>query len=224
MRQLIFIIRSLVAREPKLKLLYLPYIIWDLKKFKSLGLNPQERLVNNNTELVIDGFQGSANSFASFVFRKSQTKYVKIAHHMHSPSQIIQAIRKNIPVLLVIREPKDAIISLTSRWSYISVDRGLKSYISFYSKLEPYAANYIVSTFDQTTKNFDRVVEKINAKFATKFDVVDMVQANKWKPPQGERKKRKKEKNREFDRELNNSLLEKATAIYEKFKMLAEQN
>ncbi|WP_026102596.1 hypothetical protein [Pleurocapsa sp. PCC 7319] len=224
LRQFNFVFRSLVAREPQLKLFYLPYILWDCKKFKSFKQNPSERMISSDTELVIDGFQGSANSFAAFVFQKSQTKYVRIAHHLHSPAQIIEAARKNIPILLVIREPEKAVLSLTSRWPYISIQQGLESYISFYSKLEPYAANCIVSTFEQTTGYFDRVVQRINIRFGTKFDVVDMAQANQWKPPQGERKKLKKQKKQDFKLESNNYLLEKANELYIKFKILAKQD
>lgn len=222
-KQHIFNFRSLVAREPMLKFLYLPYIIWDRKKFQSLGQNPQERIIENDTELVIDGFQGSANSFAAYVFQKSQTKYVRIAHHLHSPAQIIEATHKNIPILLVIREPEKAILSLTSRWSYISVSQGLKGYISFYSKLEPYISHCVVSTFEQTTKNYDRTIAKVNHKFGTQFDIVDMEQANQWKPPQGERKKSKQNKQQEFENALNIELLTKARAKYRIFEQAARQ-
>ena len=222
-KQHVFNFRSLVAREPMLKFLYLPYIIWDRRKFKSLGQNPQERIVENDTELVIDGFQGSANSFAANVFQKSQSRYVRIAHHLHSPAQIIEAARKNIPILLVIREPEKAILSLTSRWSYISVSQGLKGYISFYSKLEPYLTRCVVSTFEQTTKDYDRVIEKVNQKFGTKFDVVDMKQADLLKPPQGERKKKKQNKQAEFERKENVKLLEQARAKYQIFEQVALQ-
>lgn len=224
LRKYIFSWRSLVAREPMLKLFYLPYVIWDRKKFKSLGQNPQERVIEHDTELVIDGFQGSANSFAAYVFQKSQTKYVRIAHHLHSPAQIIEAARRNIPVLLVIREPEKAILSLTSRWSYISVTQGLKGYISFYSKLEPYISHCVVSTFEQTTKNYDRAIAKVNHKFGTQFDIVDMEQANQWKPPQGERKQRKQNKQQEFETAVNVELLAKARAIYQIFEQAALQD
>ena len=222
-KQHVFNFRSLVAREPMLKFLYLPYIIWDRRKFKSLGQNPQERIVENDTELVIDGFQGSANSFAANVFQKSQSRYVRIAHHLHSPTQIIEAARKNIPILLVIREPEKAILSLTSRWSYISVSQGLRGYISFYSKLEPYISHCVVSTFERTTKHYDRTIAKVNRKFGTQFDIVDMEQANQWKPPQGERKQRKQNKQQEFESAVNIELLAKAKAKYQIFEQAARE-
>ena len=224
LKKIIFAYRSLVAREPKLRLFYLPYILQNRRKLKLSGQDPRECSINEKTEIVIDGFQGSANSFATVVLKKSQTKPIHIAHHLHSPAQIIEATRKNIPLLLVIREPEKAILSLTSRWPYISVTQALKSYISFYSKLEPYASSCIVSTFEQTTQYFDCVVKKINTKFETNFDVVDMNQARQWIPPQGERKNLKQEKKQELQQEVNINLLKQATKVYEKFKIFAEQD
>ncbi|MEL6496477.1 MAG: hypothetical protein AAFQ41_15340 [Cyanobacteria bacterium J06623_7] len=224
LKRYIFSFRSLVSREPGLKFLYLPYVLWDRRKFKTLGQNPDERVIAKDTQLVIDGFQGSANSFAAYVFQKSQSQPTRIAHHLHSPAQIIEAARQNIPILLVIRQPEKAILSLTSRWQYISVNQGLKGYVSFYSKLEPYIANCVVSTFEQTTKNYDHVIHKVNQKFATQFDVVDMEQANQWKPPQGERKSSKANKQQEFEYAENIQLLEQAQSIYQVFARAAEQN
>lgn len=68
------------------------------------------------------------------------------------------------------------------------------------------------------------MVQKINQKFGTNFDIVDMAQANQLIPPQGERENVKNLKKQEFNQELNTCLLEQATAVYEKFKRFSEQN
>ena len=177
---------------------------------------------------MIDGFQGSANSFATEAFKQSQTQYVKLAHHLHSPAQIIKAIEKDIPVLLTIREPEGTVLSLTSRWPYITVTQGLQSYIGFYAKLQDYAPHYVISTFKQTTQHLDCVVQKVNAKFGTHFDVVDVdiadAELKAKHSPESEVRRRalKQEKRKELAIEKNTFLLAQANELYQTFEGKAQ--
>lgn len=223
----IFSFRSLVAREPALWLFYQPYIFWDKQKIKH-SIPVRERVVLPDTELVIDGFQGSANSFATVAFKQSQTQTVKLAHHMHSPAQIIQATKKNIPVLLTLREPQATVLSLTSRWPYISVTAGLRSYIAFYTKLRPYAAKHIVSNFDITTQRLDLVIEALNTKFDTHFDPVDIAKVNvelraktRSLEETAKRAPVKQAKLKAFSTEQNIQLLAQANQVYQDYLLSA---
>lgn len=229
--QFSFTVHSVVSREPALWLFYMPYLWWGQVKKKIKGINPQESKVGNHTELVIDGFQGSANSFATVAFKNSQRRRVMIAHHLHSPAQIIKAVNKNIPVLLTLRDPVGAILSLVGRWHYISVTQALKSYIGFYSKLLNFTDGLVISTFDQTTKNLDQIVGKINIKFNTDFDLIDMNQADtefRAEVSENEEKKKlinqiKAVKKQEFYQEENSALLGKAKELYEKFVLISKE-
>jgi hypothetical protein len=225
-----FSVRSIVAREQTLSLLYQPYLWWGQYKHKSRGGDPQECFVSPDTEIVIDGFQGSANSFATLAFQTSQTKPIKLAHHLHSPAQIIQATKWKIPILLTIRDPMNTILSLTSRWPYISVTQGLQSFIGFYSKLKPYSSCYIVSSFDQTTQHLDQVIHRLNIKFNTQFDLVHTAQAKihcQAKVSDNStrasiRQALKEKKKQEFLLSRNSEILENATALYQSFTELIE--
>ena len=88
-----FEIRSLLAREPLLAPLNWPVIWWTQHKNRGI-IDINECFVGDHTEFVIDGFQGSGNSFATVAFKRSQETPVKIAHHLHSPVQIIKAAKK----------------------------------------------------------------------------------------------------------------------------------
>ena len=229
-RQLSFSFHSLVSREPALWFLHQPYIWWTQMKRRAIGYDPQASVVSADKELVIDGFQSSASSFAVAAFNQSQTRSVKLAHHLHSPAQIIKAIRLQIPILLTIREPEAAIVSLNSRWSHLSVTQGLKSYISFYSKLSPYASDCVISTFEQTTQHLDQVVQAVNAKFGTHFDLVDVAKANATHKPQfspelaAKRKALKQENRQELAAAKNAKLLAQAKVLYREFEELAQQS
>jgi hypothetical protein len=63
-RKLSFSYRSIVSSNSAYWLLYQPYIWWGKMKMKAVGIEPKERVVRLKTELVIDGFQGSANSLS----------------------------------------------------------------------------------------------------------------------------------------------------------------
>lgn len=222
-----FSIRSLVAREPSLWLLYQPYIWWRKSQRKAAGKTNTvyETVVQTSTELVIDGFQGSANGFAMAAFKQHQSKYVQLAHHMHSPAEIIKAIEQKTPVLLLIREPVGAVISLTSRWSYISVNQALESYIKFYSKLSSYDYGYVVSTFEQTTQQLDQIVRQINTKFETNFDPIDIAKAqSKHKPKTTNKDTRyqiKQQKKQELNMPENAELLAQAHQVYLQYEAIA---
>ena len=228
-RKVSFSFYSLVAREPKYKLLYQPYVLWAKIKRQKLGEMSQECEVLSTTDIVIDGFQGSANSFVTEAFMQSQTKPVNVAHHLHSPVQIISAVKQKVPVWLVIREPKGAVISLTSRWPHISVTQGLKSYIGFYSKLQEDAPYCVVSTFEQNTQQLNGVIQKINDRFSVKFDPVDVPRVNerlklKHSNPEelAKRKPIKQAKKKELASVKNNQLLAQAEELYQTFDNLAK--
>jgi hypothetical protein len=231
LRKIFFYFRSVVAVEPKYRILYRPFIWWTQIKRKINGKNPKEAIIRPTTELVIDGFQGSANSFATELFIQSQKHPVELSHHLHSPSQIIEAINLKIPVLLTIREPKGAVISLMSRWPHVSVNQGIRSYIAFYSKLKPYASDLIISDFEQTTKHLDVMINRVNQKFNTNFDAVNVNQFDKKKAIEKKHKTKKtslrsqiKQKNiAEFEKNINPLLITKANEIYQDFISLCEK-
>jgi hypothetical protein len=220
-RQLSFSFYSLVAREPAFWMLYQPYIWWSKFKRQAAGFDPQECQVTLNTELVIDGFQGSANSFATEAFQLCQTRSVRLAHHLHSPIQIIKAVQYQVPVWLTIRAPDDTVISLTSRWPHLSVEQGLRGYIGFYQKLLPYTPSCMVSSFQQTTQQLDQLVRTLNHKFGTHFDIINVETVNQTIKPRThntselqQRKPIKEAKKLELEQDKNMRLLTEANAIY----------
>ena len=226
-RQQSFSLYSLVAREPALWMLYQPYIWWSKFKRQAKGLDPQECQVTPDTELVIDGFQGSANSFATEAFQLCQTQPVRLAHHLHSPVQVMKAVKHQVPVWLTIREPANTVVSLTSRWPHLSVYQGLKGYIGFYQKLLPYAPSCMVSTFEQTTQQLDQLVSTLNDKFGTDFDIINVETVNQTIKPKThnteeleQRKPVKEAKKRELELEKNIRLLAEADAIYSEYTKL----
>ncbi len=169
--------RSVVAREPALALLHKPVIWWTKHKNKGI-IDVRECNVDDTTAFVIDGFQGSGNSFATVAFKRSQPSPVRLAHHLHSPAQIIKAAQQKLPTLITIREPKGAAISLVSRWPYVSLTQAVRGYIHFYEKIEPYAEAMVVSPFHLTTRQLDLVIRAVNQRYNTDFGLFGYADAD----------------------------------------------
>lgn len=139
----------------------------------------QGQTVGRHTELVIEGFPRSGNTFAVAAFIYAQSRPVLIAHHRHAPAQVIRAVRNGVPTLVLIRRPADAVMSRAIRRSLsISIKQSLEDYIRFYSRIKPYRCGYVVGVFDDVTSDFGTMIERINGRFGTSFSKFEHTQSN----------------------------------------------
>ncbi|BBM85316.1 hypothetical protein [Candidatus Uabimicrobium amorphum] len=223
-----------MAFHSKMLLDRYPSLYINTLKFHRRGKESYHDVVNNNTDLVIDGYPRSANSFALAAFRLAQTTDYKVATHVHTSSQIAIACRSDIPTLVLIRPPRDAVVSHKSL--SLEVNNGdlhvkniplslyLKAYIQFYTLIYPYRDKFVLGKFEQVTSNFSVVIEEINHKFNTKFAVFDHNAQNVEKifnssgfhlSPSKKRNSYKKDVYKELDRFPK--LLEKAQQVYDQY-------
>lgn len=86
-------------------------------------------VVDRGTEIVIEGYPSSANTYAWITFLESQHREVRVAHHLHLPSQILEGVRRKIPVLVLIRNSFDAARSLCVRLSKAAPEGTIKNWI-----------------------------------------------------------------------------------------------
>lgn len=152
-----------------------PLLFFPISKLRSergpatSGEPTSSQLVSRDTQLVIEGFQRTGNTFAVRAFQYAQPNPIKIAYHFHAPAQILRAVKLGIPTLVVIRNPKDAVASYVARWPVVSISRALELYVFFYESIEDYKSSYIIGEFEEVTQNYSKVIQKINAKFGTNF-------------------------------------------------------
>lgn len=128
---------------------------------------------NRSTELVIEGFPRSANTYSVVAFEMAQTRKVKIAHHLHVPAQIMKAVKNNIPVIVLIREPVEAVSSLLVRHPHLNMKMCFKEYIGFYDSIYKYRGKYVVGEFSEVISNFQSVIQEVNDKFNTCFEIIN---------------------------------------------------
>ena len=131
------------------------------------------RAVTPDKQVVIEGYPRSGNSFAgrAFIMAQDETFDVtRIAHHLHVPAQVVRAAQWKIPTLVLIRRPRDAVLSLVIR-DPISVDQALRYYISFYETSEKYRDAYVLGLFEEVTEDFGQVMKRMNDRFGTTFSL-----------------------------------------------------
>jgi hypothetical protein len=119
--------------------------------------------------LVIEGFPRSANTFAVVAFQQAQREALRVAHHLHMPAQVMLAARWRIPTLVLMRKPADAVLSWTIRQPRISVRQALAHYIWFYERVAEYRHAFVVGPFEEVTRDYGAVLERVNARFGTRF-------------------------------------------------------
>ena len=129
--------------------------------------------VTPDKQLVIEGFPRSGSTFARRAFIMAQGERfdkTRIAVHFHVPAQVVRAARWQIPTLVVIRRPRDAVLSF-ALWDPISLDQALKYYISFYETVEKYRDAYVLGLFEEVTEDFGQVIKRVNDKFGSTYSL-----------------------------------------------------
>jgi len=121
------------------------------------------------TEVVIEAYPRSANTFSAVAFQISQPRPVRLAHHLHAPAQVVAAARRGLPILLPVRHPRDCAISIAIRSPHVSMAEALDAYRRFHEAILPYRDACQVALFEDVTTDFGRVVEALNAKFGTGY-------------------------------------------------------
>lgn len=95
-------------------------------------------------------------------------------------------------MLLVIREPKDAILgycawcdqtegSLVPFLMRRQLKLFLKRYIDFHRKLLPYLNQMCIANFNEVISDFGKVTVRLNEQFGTAFEVFDHTEENQRK-------------------------------------------
>ena len=128
-----------------------------------------DRVLGPGTDLVIEGFPRSANTFAVTAFQLTQTDPVRVAHHLHSSGHVIAAASRGVPTLLIVRTPRDAIVSSVLRKPSLAVEAVADRYATFHEPLLPLAGRIEIASFEQVTTDFGAVIDRLNQRYGTRF-------------------------------------------------------
>ncbi|MGH2596515.1 MAG: hypothetical protein ACRDH7_11200 [Actinomycetota bacterium] len=169
LRRLVYSTRAVVSVHPSL---FLPFAR------RKYGRAVNDRVVETDTELVIEGFQRSGNTFAAVAFEMAQQRRVKTAHHMHAAAQIVAAARMGIPTLVLIRDPEACVLSQMVREPGIAAGQALANWVRFYEHVIPCRDRVVMAGFEQVTTDFGAVIREVNERFGTPFAEFEHTDAN----------------------------------------------
>jgi hypothetical protein len=128
-------------------------------------------VVENNTDLVIEGFPRSANSFAFAAITSSQPRPLKIAHHLHHEAQICLAAHYKVPMLILIRHPVDACLSTAIYFQDTDISGYLYRWVKFYNCAMRHAKHICFAEFNTVTHDIASVLRRFNCKFKSELRV-----------------------------------------------------
>ncbi len=151
-------------------LLYQGVMRWKARRVGSLLVR------KNTTKIVIEAYPRSANSFSVRLFRQANPGYAveEVSHHTHIISNVKHAAKWKIPVLIILRDPVDAISSMI-------VVRGDTSdgmlrieatrYVDFYDWIEHNLDEVVLTDFSSIIDGrFKTVLQRLNRRFGTNFN------------------------------------------------------
>lgn len=124
----------------------------------------KDLIVNHNSDLIIEGFPRSANTFFTLLTQKLYPN-LQIAHHLHVSSQILYGVKNKKPVIILIRKPDQVVESLLMRDNKLKNDFIFLAFYLFYKPLVNLNSNKIcIIQFDDFIEN-----EKIIGRFLFKY-------------------------------------------------------
>ncbi len=143
--------------------LFLPYARYRYRA------DDESRVVGPGTDIVIEGFQRSGNTFAVVAFRSAQPRPVRVAHHLHAAAQIKQGVRLGIPVLLLIRDPDDCAVSHLIRNPHVGPRSIFESWVRFHRQLHALRSRVVTAPFEEVTTNLGAVIDRVNERYGASF-------------------------------------------------------
>lgn len=147
--------KYLLGHEPALLPVYL--------RLTPLGTS---RKVTEFTDLVVEGFPRSGNTFTVFALEDASAHELTIASHVHQPSQVKLALARGIPTILVIRDPVSALASYLVYDQRFTASMVLGEYCRYHRELVPYAERLLICRFDEVTSDMPSVIDRINHRYS----------------------------------------------------------
>jgi hypothetical protein len=226
------------ARRP---LARTPYL-WDV----AMRVRPAKNatLARRDTAIVIEGFLRSGNTFSVAAFQIANGTELHVGRHLHGAPHVLRAVRLGLPTLVLIRPPRDAVLSYLVRRATLTPHDAVLEYLDFYRTAWPVRDRFVVGLFDRVTSDFGAVLEQVNQRFGTSFQRYDPTPENEARAfrlveemnrletggevveslvgrPSAERSRRKQELEALLDRPKTAARLRDAEILFQRYVGLA---
>ena len=168
-----------LLRWCRVRLSYRPAFLPLVIRFTPRG---GDRRISWRTQLVVEGFPRSSNTFAAAAIRTVTEDRLVVASHVHTPSQVLAAVQREVPVLFVVRPPRECIRSAMVASPHVRLTAFLEEWIAHHEAVWPLRDHLVVATFDQVTTEMNSVIHRLDHRFGLDIpavldrpDVVDRV-------------------------------------------------
>lgn len=218
-----------------------PYL-WDA----TMRVRPDKNatLARPDTAIVIEGFLRSGNTFSVAAFQIANGPALHVGRHLHGAPHVLRAVRMGLPTVVLIRQPRDAVLSYLVRRPTLTPYDALLEYLDFYRTAWPVRGGFVVGLFDVVTSDFGAVIEQVNERFGTSFRRFETTPENEARAfrlveemnrlesggevvethvgrPSAERASRKEELRALLDRPRTAARLREAELLFERYVDLA---
>ena len=215
---------------------------------KRLGHWSRKWIVSRKTDITIEGYPRSGNSFAHSAFRIAQDRKYRIATHVHSHAQILRSVQLGLPTMVLLREPRAACLSLVALHNEIAENDAaevvfplacryladnLRRYRTYYERVLAVRGGFVVAEFQRVTRDFGEIIRRVNRRFGTAFNEYRNSEANDADvfdrggfhlSPNPQRDALKASLERCFEDTVVGELAERASAVYtQMLELEAEQ-
>jgi hypothetical protein len=145
-----------------------------------LRLTPEgnSRQITDHTELVVEGFPRSGNTFVVFALQDAAHHRLNLSSHVHHPSQVKLAVSRALPTVLVVREPVGTLASYLSFGQHGRPAMVLKEYSGYLRELVPYVDQVVICDFTEVVSDLSAVIDRINDRFSTSIPHFDQTPEN----------------------------------------------
>ena len=137
-----------------------------------------DRVLGPGTDILIEGYPRSANTFAVSAFELAQERPVTVAHHLHVAAHVVAAVEAGVPVILLVRRPEDAIASVIARKPGVAPELAARTYLRFYEGVREVLDGCVVAEFGDVVGDFGRVTERTNRRYGTSFTPFEHTEEN----------------------------------------------
>ena len=134
--------------------------------------HPEWSLADRDTDVVIEGYQSCGNTFARDAMEYANP-HIRIASHAHSWTHVARGLRLGKPVIVLIRQPLEAIASHLVRMRLDDPDREFRRFHRFYHHVRPMVGSVVLAPFETTVSRFGDIIAEVNARFSTRFNLFD---------------------------------------------------
>jgi hypothetical protein len=163
------------ARRPVARTPYL----WDATM--RVRRDKDATLARPDTAIVIEGFLRSGNTYSVAAFQIANGPALHVGRHLHGAPHVLRAVRMGLPTVVLVRQPRDAVLSYLIRRDTLTPYDSLLEYLDFYRTVWPVRHGFVVGTFDRVTSDFGSVIDSVNARFGTTFARYERTPENEQK-------------------------------------------